>query len=100
MICFLKTCRKVKKKSLRTMKNIYNPSLGFFAIRIGLHMCSSIHLYSYDLHILNPNALYRKGWGLVKDHHHDFILERKTIPKLMEKCGHKNYNLYLNHYKI
>jgi len=84
------------------MQPIYNPSLGFYAIRLGLHICSFIHLYSYDLNILDPNKEYRKGWTLVKDNAHDFIMERKTIPHIFKNVITKSLtNLFhISSYKI
>ena len=79
------TKRDQRATSMHTGKSIYNPSLGFFAIRLGMHMCRAIRLYLYDLHVLDPNAVYRGG-SLVKEHHHNFVMERRVISKLLRRC--------------
>ncbi len=87
------THKPLRAKSMRTMQPIYNPSLGFFAVVIGMQLCHSVQLYAYDLDVLRPNAVYR-GRGRVKDQQHDFIMERQVIGPLLERCNHTAYAEY------
>lgn len=90
------THKPLRAKSMRTMQPIYNPSLGFFAIVIGMQLCHSVQLFAYDLDIMDPDAPYR-GRSRVKDHQHDFIMERQVIGPLLRRCNHTAFAEYLPH---
>ncbi len=84
-----------RAQSMTENRTIYNPSLGFFAIKLALHLCADIKLFDYDIHVLDPNAKYRRGWPRISKHHHAFLIERRVIASLLPRCGHPNYDKYL-----
>lgn len=78
--------RRQKSLDLFSRTPIYNPSLGFYAAMIAMQLCDHTALYAYDLHILNANASYR-GWSLIKDQQHDFVMERKVLGSVLQTCN-------------
>ena len=79
-------------RSMGSSKTMYNPSLGFFALRLAAHICNDIDVHAFDLSVLNPNARYRSGFARVAHHGHDFIGERRAIPHMFRRCGFSSVN--------
>ena len=81
--------------SMSSSKRIYNPSLGFFALRLAAHICDNIDIHAFDLHVLDLNAPYgyRAGrHGMVRHQDHDFVGERQAIPRMLRRCGFSSVN--------
>jgi len=89
---FFPLVRSRKSRSMVDRKIIYNPSLGYYALRLAAHLCNNIHIHAYDLSVFDQNAYYRRGYPRLKDHNHDFATERRVIPHMLSRCGFSQLN--------